>query len=763
MLKLLTFLFFFFSLFLQSQEFRLYNWQALTSHRSFRDATIDTNYNIWCATSGGIAKLNFNYNRNLQTFTLYDNTKGLSSVDYSAITVVWDKNIIIAGNNKGNIDLIFDNGKILNVYDIANANFINKEIKDIINIDGKCYIGGAFGLVEFFPNKNGDTFEQTFGDSYRLVSVNKIQYFGNDTLYIATEQNGVQYISLKDNLSDPKNWKSINKDNGLPTNNISDVYLYKNELYFTSGKQLIKKVDSTYQVIKQFDYDVNGFFQYDLDLYVDDQFVFRNISNTKSFSYFGNDTITGSIHNRVFVVNDAIFLLSEFEGLIDILNFKVNRKYTPKTSYSNAIYDMEVDSKGNLWATTGVRGFMKYDGEEWTYFNSFIKNNEGKNIPINAYKSISINQNDDIYLGYRGQDGQLVMKNNNGVYDYLIYNESNSGFVGVDPTKPPSFFEAAETQFDRNGVAWTVNWADFYPGPFLVAEDNGKFYAFNNCIGVKKRGFMRLAIDNSGTKWVGADQSNEREGIVLYNENGTLADKSDDICMNLKTDNVSELANNTITSLVLDKNGWIWAGTPTGITYFLNPSAATYDDNPNSLIAVRPSVFQDFAVNHIYVDALNYKWISTSKGLYVYNADATKQVAFINSSNSALPTDDVKNVTINERTGEVYIATILGLYKANSISVKPSSEYDITCYPQPFKPEQGSLLTIEGLAGKSDIRIITPNGFLIKQIDAIGDKIFWDGKDGSGNFVKSGVYLILASSGIENIQSVQKIAIINNK
>lgn len=763
MLKLLTFLFFSFSLFLQSQEFRLYNWQALTSHRSFRDATIDTNYNIWCATSGGIAKLNFNYKKDLQIYTLYDNTNGLSSVDYSAISVVWDKNIIIAGNNQGNIDLIFDNGKILNIYDIVNASFVNKAIKDIIYINGKCYIGGAFGIVEFFINENGDAFEQTFGDSYRLVSVNKIQYFGDDTLYIATEQNGVQFISLKDNISDPKNWKSINKDNGLPTNNISDVYLYKKELYFTSGKQLIKKVDSTYQVIKQYDYEVNGFFQYHLDLFVDDLFSIRNINDTKSFSYFGNDTITSSTHNGVFIVNDAIFLLSEFEGLIDILNFKVNRKFTPQTSYSNAIYDMEVDSKNNLWATTGVKGFMKYDGVDWTYFNSFIKNSEGKNIPINVYKSISINHNDDIYLGYRGTEGQVVMKNNNGVYDYLMYNELNSGFVGIDPTKPPSYFEAAETQFDRNGVAWTVNWADFYPGPFLVAEDNGKFYSFNNCIGLKKRGFMHLAIDNSGTKWVGADQSNEREGIVLYNENGTLADKSDDICMNLKTDNVSELANNTITSIVLDKNGWIWAGTPTGITYFLNPSAATYDDDPSSLIAVRPSVFQDFAVNHIYVDALNYKWISTSKGLYVYNADATKQVAFINSNNSALPTDDVKNVTINERTGEVYIATTLGLYKANSISVKPSSEYDIICYPQPFKSEQGSLLTIEGLAGKSDIRIITTNGFLIKQIDAIGDKIFWDGKDESGNFVKSGVYLILASSGIENTQSVHKIAVINNK
>lgn len=749
---------FFLTLSLNSQDFRLYDWEALTSHRTIRDAVEDNDGNIWCASSGGILK----YNYSSKEFEILDNVTGLSSVNYNAIEFISDLNIIIAGTNQGNIDLIFNDGSILNIYDIVNSNLSNKAINDIKYLNGKTYIGGSFGLTEFFPKVGGSVFEQTFGDSYRLVSVNEIRIFTGE-LYICTDQSGIQKIDINKNISNPKNWESITKENGFLSNSIKDVFLLNDKLYVAGHKKLYEQNGDMFNEIKSFDYDINGFFYYNDELYIDDLFGYRTINDQNGFSYFGNDTISSSIHNGVLIYNSNIMLLGEKEGLIEINNFSIFEKHIPNTNYSNAIFDMELDSKSNLWMTTGVNGFVKFDGNEWTYFNSFIKNKSGQNIPINSYKKIAINKNDDIYLGYRGTEGQVVMRNNNGEYDFVMYNELNSAFVGIDPTNPPSFFEAAETQIDRNGVAWTINWANYFPGPVLIAEDNGEFYAYDNCAGISSRGFFNLVIDNNGTKWLGADQSRDREGLVLYNENGTLEDKSDDYCLHIMTRDVPELVNNTITSLAVDKNGWVWAGTPTGITYFLNPGAIFYDNDPRSLVAVGPSVFLDFAVNHIYVDALNYKWISTTNGLYIYNSDATEQIAFINSDNSPIPSNDIRNVTINENTGEVYIATSLGLYKANSISIRAKEKYEIKCYPQPFMTGDGVLMTIEGLAGQSDIRITTSNGKLIRQIKAIGQKIFWDGKDESGNFVNSGVYLILASSGVDNIQSVSKIAVINKK
>jgi hypothetical protein len=757
MIRLLILLTSLLSLNLYSQDFKLFDWKSHVSFVSIKDAVIDEQENIWCASSGGILK----YSVSDDSYQFFDNINGLSSVNYTAIEYIPSLKLIIAGNQEGYIDMIFDDGRIINIYDIVNSNIVNKTITGIKYINGIVYISGAFGVSEFNPNPEGSEFEQTFGDTYRLANVNSLKFY-NNKIYIATEQKGVAYIELGKTISDPKNWNRIGLLNNEELTYAKDLIISNNNLYICDQKNIYIQESDTLRLIEESTYNINHLFIFNNNLYYDYTYGFKGLSNKDRFDFFGNDTISGSSHNRVIPFNDNLVLLMEFEGLGFVSNDKTLSIKTPKSSFSNTIFDMDIDSKNNLWITTGGRGFMKYDGQDWTYYNDFIKDVYGNSIPENNYRNISINKDDDVYVGRRGNGtGLLVIDTKNEEYKYKVYNDTNSAFVGTRPLDPPSYLEAAETQFDRNNVSWTINWADFYSGPVLIAKDGEQFYSYINCAGEDKRGFMHLAIDNEGTKWLGSDLSRDKEGLVLFNENGTLDDKSDDICMQLQTNNVPELANNTIRSIALDKNGWIWVGTPTGITYFLNPSGFLYDDDPRSLVAVSPNMFLEFDVNHIFVDEINYKWISTSKGIYVYNPDGTIEIAHITSENSPLPSNNVKNININKNTGEVFIATELGLYAAKSVSVMPSQNYDIICYPQPFNTKNNPTLTIEGLAGKSDIRITTVGGELIRKIDALGDKIHWDGKDYSGNFVKSGVYLILASSGVSNLQSVQKIAVIN--
>lgn len=742
---------------LVSQNFELSDWKSYSSHISIRDAVTDKDSNIWCATSGGI----FKYNVKQDSFDIYNNINGLSSVNYSAIEYLPDLDIIIAGTRQGEIDLIFNDGRILNIYDIVNSNIVNKSVNSIKYINGIVYLGGGFGISEFFINPDGGVFEQTFGDSYRQVNVNSIKYYGNK-IYIATNQSGVQIFEIGNILSDPSNWEKINTENGMPTNIIKDIHLFEDNLYIADSRNVYVQEQDTIKLVKESNYDINMLFEFKGKLYLDQIFGYISLDDSDRFDYFSSDTVSSSTHNGVFIYFNQPILLGEFEGLMFVLEDKTLGKVLPKTSFSNNIYDMEVDNKGNLWVTTGSRGFMMFDNYNWFYFNNFIKTVNGDNIPSNNYKKISIDNNDNIYISHRGRGLLIINKNENNDLNFNFYDQSNSSFVGIDPDTTISFLEAGETVFDKNGVAWTVNWTDNYPGPFLIAKDQNDFYAYENCIGQTKRGFLHMAIDNNGSKWVGAVGPAEIEGIIIYNENGTLDDTSDDICVNLKTNIVPELANNAINSIAVDKNGWVWVGTSTGITYFINPEAVLYDDDPKSLIGVAPDFFEEFRVNHIYVDEINYKWISTTKGIYVYNEDGTQQVAFFNSENSPLPVDEVNNITINSKTGEVFMATDLGLYSAMSISVKAAEEFNIIAYPQPFKPMLHNTLTIEGFEAISDVRITTTNGKLIRKISALGDKIIWDGKDEFGNFVNSGVYLVLASSKTTQNQSVQKIAIINN-
>jgi streptogramin lyase len=742
---------------LSSEEFRLYNWKSYSSQVSIRDVASDKDGNLWCATSGGVVKYNFDK----ENFDYFDNINGLSSVNYSAIEYIPDFDLIVAGNLHGNLDLIFADGRVLNIYDIYNSNLINKRINDLKFINGILYVGGGFGLAEFIPNPEGNSFEQTFADSYRLVSVNKIHNIDN-RIYITTEKNGIQWLEIGNIMSNPRNWTNIDLISETQFGSIVDMKFFNDKLYFCNNRNVFKIESDTVSHIFESNYDLNMFFIHNDKLYLDNLFGYRDIDQIDRFDYFGNDTISSSTHNGVFVYENELILFGEREGLLFVDMFKNIVKKTPLTSFSNSIFDMEVDSKGNLWISTATTGFMKFDGQNWSYFNSFIKDIEGNDIPANSYRKLSINSNDDVFIGHRGTGtGLLVVDTKDENYKFRTYSQRNSAFQGIDIDDDNSFFEAAGTAFDRNNISWTINWADFYPGHFLVAIDGDKHYGFNNCIGLNRRGFYHIAIDNNGTKWIGADYGRDQDGIILFNENGTLEDTSDDICVQLRTNNVPELANNVIRSLAVDKNGWVWAGTNTGITYFLNPIGILYDSNPRSLVAVSPTYFVEFDVADIFVDEINYKWIATSSGVYVYNGDGTKEIARINTENSPLPTNDIRSITINPKTGEVFFGTGLGLFSANSVSVRPSKEYDIICYPQPFSPQIDMNLTIEGLAGQSDIRIITPNGQLVRQIDALGDKIFWDGKDKNGNFVNSGVYLILASSGTSNIQSVQKVAVIN--
>jgi hypothetical protein len=47
----------------------------------------------------------------------------------------------------------------------------------------------------------------------------------------------------------------------------------------------------------------------------------------------------------------------------------------------------------------------------------------------------------------------------------------------------------------------------------------------------------------------------------------------------------------------------------------------------------------------------------------------------------------------------------------------PSNEYSLKTYPQPFNIRKHHQVTIEGLTTESDIRIVTPDGVLVRRIE----------------------------------------------
>jgi flagellar hook assembly protein FlgD len=109
----------------------------------------------------------------------------------------------------------------------------------------------------------------------------------------------------------------------------------------------------------------------------------------------------------------------------------------------------------------------------------------------------------------------------------------------------------------------------------------------------------------------------------------------------------------------------------------------------------------------------------------------------------------------------MYVGTDKGLYSVQTNAVKPIAEYDMKVYPQPFDTKKNKLMTIEGLAENSDLRIVTVNGELVRKMKVNSRTTTWDGKNERGEATSPGVYLLYAVSSTNESTQVIKFAIVN--
>jgi ligand-binding sensor domain-containing protein len=219
----------------------------------------------------------------------------------------------------------------------------------------------------------------------------------------------------------------------------------------------------------------------------------------------------------------------------------------------------------------------------------------------------------------------------------------------------------------------------------------------------------------------------------------------------------SQLPSNETNCIVVDKEGYVWIGTTSGLAVVLNPSSVL---TGSKTIIRKSSLISEQPINDILIDALNNKWVATNNGVFVISSDGSSVIAQINTQNSPLLSDEVMALTSNNKNGRIYFGTKKGLIEATSLSVQPLPDYEITCYPQPFNPDKHKQLTIDGLAGDSEIRIVTASGELIRKLQSQGRITLWDGRNENGELVSNGIYLIFASSVTSNVSGVGKIAVL---
>ena len=127
--------------------------------------------------------------------------------------------------------------------------------------------------------------------------------------------------------------------------------------------------------------------------------------------------------------------------------------------------------------------------------------------------------------------------------------------------------------------------------------------------------------------------------------------------------------------------------------------------------------------------------------------------------------DNVTSFGFDQKTGKVYIGTTNGLSCLETPYSQPREDLSqVKAGPNPFITDGFQQFSILNLADDVAIKFMTENGMVVRQIsknEILGSQANWDGKNASGNFVASGVYVYVIYNKETGLNLVGKIAVIH--
>lgn len=215
----------------------------------------------------------------------------------------------------------------------------------------------------------------------------------------------------------------------------------------------------------------------------------------------------------------------------------------------------------------------------------------------------------------------------------------------------------------------------------------------------------------------------------------------------------------------------MWVTTDAGLgvvytAYNIFDNGLNYDAQPiliETSEGIVERLFNGQPLTAVEVDGANKKWIGTSNnGLFYLSEDGTQAIHHFTAENSPLLSNNILDITIEDKTGIVYIATDRGLISFKGSATRGGDVYsDVYAYPNPVRPDYKGPIFITGLLTNSQVKVTDLAGNLIYETVAEGGQASWDGNNFSGRRAASGVYLVYLTNDDGSQQLATKVLLIN--
>ena len=766
-------LFSFFSFTVLAANFNTTGWKTYLSYNN-TNSVEESNDQVFVVAEGSL----YTYGKDDNSIKQYYKGNGLNDNTISLIRYNKQTKSLLIIYDNSNIDIL-EGGVATNLPYLSTSTSIrDKQINSVLVHDEYAYLSTAFGIV--VVNMAKKEIKDTYKLSLNITSC-AIQ---NGNIYASTTNkaevsSGIIYASLKENLLDKANWKPYGLSNLSDSHTISAIASFKNTLFYLVSQQGIfyENNGELSRIINSSTLKYMKVIGEKLAC-IDNSRVFI-VSDTQKF-----DQINLSINDISTYQTDKYWIAEGSKGLRSIQrkgsnSFEaLNEPIILDGPYSNSAFDivckndkvyMIIGGKDLLNGKRFDKGgyILTYDYDKW----SFIDPKEAQkklNLPRNPrdYTSIAVttdDSNDEIVYASSMGDGVIQYKNGTPVQSY---NEKNA-FKETAGGYGSGYCYIDGLAFDKNGNLWMTS---SEVNAVLVLDKAGAWHRLDI---EQLRGVYTIndiLITSTNDKWIYVPRNTPK--LVMIPNSESLDEVSSYEFTTLIDTDGKELTPSNYTCVAEDKDGYIWVGTNRGAVYFTKPRISSAEDKAatrctrvkytNEETGNLAYFLDNVVVTTLKVDAGNRKWIGTKgNGVYVLDNDNETIVYQFNTTNSPLLSDNIYDIEINDKTGEVFIGTDKGLNSYQGEASEGKSDYsEIYAYPNPVRPEHTDKVTIVGLMDNSNVKITDLNGNIIYQTKSLGGQAIWNCRSANGSRVATGVYLVLASTEEASESVVTKIIVV---